>query len=135
VRGVDKGGGISIDRYRDLVEDGKKDLEDVSMFEKMARSKVGATISKVEGKLKDMKERGVITARMRAHFLAKNMHEGRMKVNRKVHKQLGKNGRHPTRVYISGIVTPTERIAGLVEKELEEGVEALDSYVQDKADF
>ena len=58
-----------------------------------------------------------------------------MKVNRKVHKKIRKNGRHPTRVYVSGIGTPTEGIAGLVEEELKEGVEKQDSYIQDTADF
>ena len=56
-------------------------------------------------------------------------------INRKVHKKVKGSGRHPTRVYISGIGTPTEGIAGLVEEELKEGVEAQSSYVQDTADF
>ena len=58
-----------------------------------------------------------------------------MKVNRKIHKKPKENGRNPTRVYISGIGTATEGIAGLVEEELKEGVEAQQSYVQDSADF
>ena len=58
-----------------------------------------------------------------------------MKINRKVHKKVKASGRHPTRVYISGIGTPTEGIAGLVEAELQEGVEGQASYIQDTADF
>ena len=58
-----------------------------------------------------------------------------MKINRKIHKKPKANGRHPTRVYISGIGTPTEGIAGLVEAELQEGVESQKSYIQDTADF
>ena len=42
---------------------------------------------------------------------------------------------HPMRIYILGIGTPTEKVAGLVEDELQEGVEVLPSYVQDSADF
>ena len=38
-------------------------------------------------------------------------------------------------MYISGIGTPTEGVAGLVEEELKEGVEKQASYVQDTADF
>ena len=67
--------------------------------------------------------------------MAKNTKAGTMKINRKVHKKVKGNGRHPTRVYVSGIGTPTEGIAGLVEEELKEGVERQDSYVQDTADF
>ena len=66
---------------------------------------------------------------------AKNKKEGIMKINRKVHKKVKASGRHPTRVYISGIGTPTEGIAGLVEAELQEGVESQASYIQDTADF
>ena len=58
-----------------------------------------------------------------------------MKINRKVHKKVKASGRHPTRVYISGIGTPTEGIAALVEAELQEGVEGQASYIQDTADF
>ena len=36
---------------------------------------------------------------------------------------------------MSGIGTPTEGIAGLVEEELKEGVEKQESYIQDTADF
>ena len=54
-----------------------------------------------------------------------------MKINRKVHKKVKTSGRHPTRVYISGIGTPTEGIAALVEAELQEGVEGQASYIQD----
>ena len=58
-----------------------------------------------------------------------------MKINRKVRKKVKQNGRHPTRVYVSGIGTPIEGIAGLVEEELKEGVEKQESYIQDTADF
>ena len=77
-----------------------------------------------------MRDRGVITTKMREYMTAKNTKAGTMKINRKVHKKLKKNGRHPTRVYVSGIGTPTEGIAGLVEEELKEGVERQDSYIQ-----
>ena len=50
------------------------------------------------------------------------------KINRKVHKKVKGSGRHPTRVYISGIGTPTEGIAVLVEEELRQGVEDQESY-------
>ena len=49
---------------------------------------------------------------MREYMSAKNKREGTMKINRKVHKKPKENGRHPTRVYISGIGTATEGIAG-----------------------
>ena len=89
----------------------------------------------MEDKLKDMRDRGVITQKMREYMSAKNKREGTMKINRKIHKKPKASGRHPTRVYISGIGTPTEGIAGLVEAELQKGVESQKSYIQDTADF
>ena len=135
VRPADKGGGITVEKYEGLMEDGFKELEDETTFEKRDRSGMEKISKEVEDKLKDMKEREVITKKMREFMSAKNKREGVMKINRKVHKKVKENGRHPTRVYISGIGTPTEGIAGLVEAELQEGVEKQKSYVQDTADF
>ena len=135
VRPADKGGGVTVEPYAGVVEDGREELRDESTFKRVEKLGVNATIRKVEGKLKDLRDRGCITTKMRENLSAKNTKEGVMKINRKVHKKVKENGRHPTRVYISGIGTPTEGIAGLVEEELREGVEGQRSFVQDTADF
>ena len=135
VRPADKGGGITVERYSGIREDGFQELKDETTFEKRKKSGLAAISKEVEEKLKDMRDRGVITQKVREFMSAKNKKEGIMKINRKVHKEVKSNGRHPTRVYISGIGTPTEGIAGLVEAELQEGVERQDSYIQDTADF
>ena len=135
VRPADKGGGITVEPYEHVVGDGQEELKDETTFRKLEKLSINATIGKVERKLKEMRDKGYITTKMRDNLSAKNTKEGTMKINRKVHKKLKGNGRHPTRVYISGIGTPTEGIAGLVEEELKEGVESQRSYVQDTADF
>ena len=135
VRPADKGGGITVEPHGDIVKDGKEELKDETTFEKKEKSGLAAITREVEEKLKEMRDRGVITKRMREYMSAKNKKEGVMKINRKIHKKVKSSGRHPTRVYISGIGTPTEGIAGLVESELQEGVENQESYVQDTADF
>ena len=121
--------------YEDLVADGLEELKDETTFAKVEKPGTGSTVRKVEAKLKEMRDKGYITTKMRDFLLAKYTKAGTMKINQKVHKKAKKNGRHPTRVYISGIGTPTEGIAGLVEEELKEGVEAQGSYIQDTADF
>ena len=135
IRPADKGGGITVEPFGMVVEDGREELEDETTFEKREKSGLGRTIREVESKLKEMRDRGVITTKMREFMSAKNTKEGVMKINRKVHEKVKGTGHHPTRVYISGIGTPTEGIAGLVEKELREEVEKQESYVQDTADF
>ena len=119
VRPADKGGGICVEPYEKIVEDGKEELKDETTFRKVSKSGLGSTVRKVEEKLKEMRDRGVITTKMRDFMTAKNTRTGTMKINRKVHKKVKQNGRHPTRVYVSGIGTPTEGIAGLVEEEKE----------------
>ena len=109
-------------RFSQLREDGQRELMDETTFAKVEKAGTSKTIRRVETKLKEMRDRGVITTKMREFMSAKNTRGGVMKINRKVHKKTGKNGRYPTRVYISGIGTPTEGVAGLVEEELREGV-------------
>ena len=121
VRQADKGGGITVERYSGIKEDGFQELQDETTFEKREKSGLAAISKEVEDKLKEMRDKGMITQKMREFMSAKNKKEGIMKINRKVHKKVRANGRHPTRVYISGIGTPTEGIAGLVEAELQKG--------------
>ena len=135
VRPADKGGGITVEKFEDIKADGFEELKDETTFEKREKSGLAAISKEVEEKLKDLRDRGLITQKMREFMSAKNKREGVMKINRKVHKKTKKNGRHPTRVYISGIGTPTEGVAGLVEAELQEGVERQQSYIQETADF
>ena len=135
VRPADKGGGICVEPYGSIIEDGFNELKDETTFRKVNKPGTGSTVRKVESKLKEMRDKGQITTKMRDYMAAKNTKSGTMKINRKIHKKVKGNGRHPTRVYISGIGTPTEGIAGLVEEELKEGVEEQESYIQDTADF
>ena len=135
VRPADKGGGICVEPYENLVEDGREELRDETTFKKVSKPGTGSTVRKVEEKLKEMRDRGVITTKMREFMTAKNTKGGTMKINRKVHKKVKKNGRHPTRVYVAGIGTPTEGVAGLVEEELKEGVEKQESYIRTRRIF
>ena len=84
-----------------IEEDGREELKDESTFERREKSGLGKTIREVENKLKEMRDRGVITTKMRDFMSAKNTKEGVMKINRKVHKKVKGTGRHPTRVYIT----------------------------------
>ena len=59
---------------------------------------------------------------MKLYLKDKEGKPGQMKINRKIHNEKGDNGKFPIRAYVSGINTITQRVAGLVEKELDEGV-------------
>jgi hypothetical protein len=114
IRPADKGGGVTIERYGDMAKDGKEELKDQATFKELGKKETRPIILRTQRKLRDMMENEYISRKMRKYLSAKNTHQ---KVNRKVHKEVKKNGRHPTRVYVSGIWTSTEKIAGLVESE------------------
>ena len=99
VRPADKGGGICVEPYEHIVEDGIEELKDETTFGKVEKPRTGSTIRKVEEKLKEMRDKGYITTKMRDFLRAKNTKGGTMKINRKVHKKVKGNGRHPTSLY------------------------------------
>ena len=72
VRPADKGGGITVEKYSGIREDGFQELQDETTFEKREKSGLTAISKEVEDKLKDMRDRGVITQKMREHMSAKN---------------------------------------------------------------
>ena len=55
---------------------------------------------------------------------------GQIKGNPKVHKK-----GNPLRITISGIDNPTEKIAEFAEKQLDDYVTSLPSYIKDTSDF
>ena len=62
--------------YGMIVEDGREELKDETTFERREKSGLGKTIREVEEKLKDMRDRGVITTKMREFMSANNKKEG-----------------------------------------------------------
>jgi hypothetical protein len=135
VRPADKGGGLTVETKSGLVDDGRKELRKADTYRELEGSHVKRTAERVKAKLKDMENRRVISRKV--YFGLQNRHPkaGTLKLNRKLHKERNEEGRYPWRAYVSGIGTPTEGVAGLVEWELTEGVKAQASFVEDSADF
>ena len=67
---------------------------------------------------------------MKKHLTQKLIKPGQLNGNPKLHKK----GR-PLRTIVNGIGTPTERMAEVAEKQLEEYVVNSPSYIRDKTDF
>ena len=135
IRPADKGGGISVEKIQCVIEDGRKELDSVDTYKELEKRSMKTTERKIKEKLMEMSRKGAITEKMRKEMQPKNTRQGQMKINRKLHKPLNEEGRYPWRAYMSGIGTTTESIAGLVEHELNDGVEKLPSYVEDTSDF
>ena len=67
---------------------------------------------------------------MHQYLIPKRPSTGKLKGNPKLHKDNA-----PLRTIVSGINTPTERLAELTEHELNEYVENTPSYIRDTTDF
>ena len=77
-----------------------------------------------------MYKKGHISSDMRRYMIPKTAKPGRLKGNPKLHKK-----GNPMRTIVSGIGTPTEQMAEVAEKELDEYVRKSPSYLQDTTDF
>lgn len=77
-----------------------------------------------------MTKDGVITKDMQHYLIPKFANPRKLKGDPKLHKP-----GHPYRSIVSGIGTPTERIAELAEYELDEYVTDSPSFLRDTTDF
>ena len=77
-----------------------------------------------------MQKEGTVVNDMKAYMFPRYPRAARLKGNPKLHKE-----NKPLRTIVSGISTPTECIAEVAEKELNEFVIASSSYVRDTTDF
>ena len=85
---------------------------------------------KVEKTVNKLRKKNYITDDIKKYMLPRNVSQGSVKGNPKMHKENA-----PLRLIISGINHPTENIAEFAEKELEQHVRTLPSYIQDTTDF
>ena len=130
IRPADKGTGIVIldtEKYIQQVED---DLEDESTYRKAKKGMKTTVDNKVRGLVKSLFNEGLINDKIKTYMMPRNSRIGRVKANPKMHKQ-----DVPIRTIISGVNHPTERMAEIVEKELDEFVKAQPSYIQDTTHF
>ena len=77
-----------------------------------------------------MEKNGTIDTGMRKYLVPKYTRNGKLKGNPKLHKD-----HKPYRAIVNNIGTPTEKMAEIAEKELNEYVESTPSYLKDTTDF
>ena len=130
IRPADKGSGIAIidtDEYINKIE---KELQDTTTYKQMDRDITKDFARKAEKIVNRLHRNGYITKDTKNYMLPKNARPGKVKGNPKIHKP-----DIPYRIIISGIGHATEKIAEIAEKELEQHVKSLSSYIQDTFDF
>jgi hypothetical protein len=105
-------------------------MEKDSTYMEVEGDKTDESMKNVKKLVNKMSRDEVITKEMKKYLIPRYPREGKLKGNPKLHKEGA-----PYRTIISGIGTPTERIAEIAERELNGYVVSSLSYLQDTTDF
>ena len=130
IRPADKGSGIVVMDTEKYVSGLEKEVEGSKSYVRASDGKYEEAEKLVKRTVSRMHKKGHITSDMRRYMIPKTAKPGRLKGNPKLHKK-----GNPMRTIVSGIGTPTEQMAEVAEKELEEYVRKSPSYLQDTTDF
>ena len=130
IRPADKGSGIVVMDVESYVSGLEKEVESSKSYVRASDTKYQEAEKLVKRTVNGMYKKGHISSEMRRYMVPKTAKPGRLKGNPKLHKK-----GNPMRTIVSGIGTPTEQMAEVAEKELEEFVRKSPSYIQDTTDF
>jgi hypothetical protein len=130
IRPADKGSGVVVMDTDVYIKELEKEVSKDETFKQTNGEKQSEAVKAVKKVANKLFRDGEISKELRDYLIPKFPTSGRLKGNPKVHK----NGM-PYRTIVSGIGTPTERMAEVAEKELNEFVEASPSYIRDTTDF
>ena len=130
IKPADKGSGITIidtKDYRDMIF---QELSDSSTYKQTSEDLTKKITNKINRTVNDLFKRGIIDSELKHYMTPKFPKPGQIKENPKVHKK-----GNPLRIIISGIDHPTGKIAEFAEKQLDDYVTSLPSYIKDTTDF
>ena len=105
-------------------------MTESAAYVETAKDLTDETMKKIKKLVNKMHKEGAIRKEMHQYLIPKRPSTGKLKGNPKLHKDNA-----PLRTIVSGINTPTERLAELTEHELNEYVENTPSYIRDTTDF
>ena len=108
----------------------RKEMEGSKSYMETERDQTEVAWKKVKKLVNRMHRDGVITKDMKQYLTFVNPKAGSLKGNPKLHKSGA-----PFRTIVSGINTPTEKMAEVAEYELQEYVLGSPSYIRDTTDF
>lgn len=130
IRPADKGSGIVVINSTDYMGNLEKEMTESSSYRRTDADLRGQVLKNVKKVANRMHKRGDICKELKNYLIPKWSNAGKLKGNPKLHKK-----GNPYRAIVSGIGTPTEKMAGIVEKELNEFVIKSQSYIKDTTDF
>ena len=130
IRPADKGSGIVVIDTEEYV----KKIETEVSNDRTYIPTEGDGLTNAEKRVKKvankMEKDGTIDPGMRKYLVPKYTRNGKLKGNPKLHKD-----HKPYRAIVNNIGTPTEKMAEIAEKELNEYVKSTPSYLKDTTDF
>ena len=130
IRPADKGSGIAVMDKSEYMERIRKEMEGSKSYMETEGDQTEVAWKKVKKLVNRMHRDGVITKDMKQYLTFVNPKAGSLKGNPKLHKSGA-----PFRTIVSGINTPTEKMAEVAEYELQEYVLGSPSYIRDTTDF
>ena len=130
IRPADKGSGIVVLDKEDYINKLQGEMTGSASYVEAEKDMTEETNKKLKKMVNKMYKEGSINDELRHYLIPKYPRAGKLKGNPKIHKSGA-----PLRTIVSGINTPTEKIAELAEHELNEYVENTPSYVKDTTDF
>ena len=129
IRPADKGSGIVVIDKEEYIES-LEEMEQSSAYERTDNDRTEEAHKKVKKFVNKMNRDGLVSDDLKNYLTPKYVQRGKLKGNPKLHK-----ANAPYRAIVSGIGTPTERLAELAEHELKGFVEQSPSYIRDTTDF
>ena len=130
IRPADKGSGIVVIDTDEYVEKLEREMTISNTYMQTDGSKLAEAEKKVKVAANKMYKSGWVSKELRNYLIPKQSVRGKLRGNPKLHK-----ANNPYRTIVNGIGTPTERMAEIAEKELNEYVEGTPSYIRDTNDF
>ena len=130
IRPADKGSGIVVVDKDSYIQSLQKEMEDSISYEATDHDQVEEVQKKVKKLVSKMHREGAISDDLKQYLMPRYAQKGKLKGNPKLHKPNA-----PYRTIVSGIGTPTEKLAEVAEHELNEFVETSPSYIRDTTDF
>ncbi|WP_179117283.1 hypothetical protein, partial [Solemya velum gill symbiont] len=130
IRPADKGSGIVIVDRDEYVSSLRKEMEESESYGPTKGDMTRECHKQVKRLVNKMHRDGAISDDLKTYLVPKYVQSGKLKGNPKLHK--------PTATYraiVSGIGTPTEKMAEVAEHELKKFVESSPSYIRDTVDF
>ena len=130
IRPAEKESDIAVMDKSEYMEKTRKEMEGSNSYMETEGDRTEVAWTKVKKLVNRMHRDGVITKDMKQYLTFVNPKAGSLKGNPKLHKSGA-----PFRTIFSGINTPTEKMAKVVEYELQEYVLGSWSYIRDPTDF